>query len=127
MYYLRFANNKDMTEQEQKSLYTAIGLKIKEFRQNRGFNQEAFAQLLNLTRASIVNIEQGRQRVTIHLIYDICKITNTNITDILPELQKEEELLPMWKKRIENAAEGDIIREKKLTDFLIEFTSKEQK
>lgn len=116
-----------MTEQEQKSLYSAIGLKIKEFRQKRELNQEAFAQLLNLTRASIVNIEQGRQRVTIHMIYDICKITNVNFTDILPELQKDEELLPMWKKRIENAAEGDIIREKKLTDFLIEFTSKEQK
>lgn len=118
-----------MTEQEQKSLYSAIGLKIKEFRQNTGMNQEKFAQLLNLTRASIVNIEQGRQRVSIHLIYDICKITNVNIVDILPDLQEEEknELLPLWKKKIENAPIGDKIREQKFTNFLIKVTSKEQK
>ncbi len=116
-----------MTELEQKSLYITIGLKIKEFRQNRGLNQEKFAKLLNLTRASIVNIEQGRQRLSIHLLYDICKIVNVTIKDILPDLLEDDktELLPIWKKKIENAPIGDKIREQKLTDFLIKITSKE--
>ena len=116
-----------MIDQEIKSLYYSIGLKIKEIRQKKGLNQEAFAQMLDLTRASIANIEKGRQRVTIHLLYDICKFTETNIIDILPELQKDEELLPKWRKMIEKAPSGDIIRDKKLEDFLIELSSKEQK
>jgi DNA-binding XRE family transcriptional regulator len=117
-----------MTDQEIKSLYLGIGLRIKELRQQRGLNQEAFALLLDLTRASIVNIEKGRQRVTIHLIYDICRITGANISDILlPEMKKEEELLPLWMKKINSAPEGDIFREKQLTDFLLNLTSKEPK
>ncbi len=112
-----------MTEQEKRTLYSSIGLKIKEIRQVKGMSQEIFANLLNLTRASIANIEQGRQRVTIHLIYDICKITEVNITDLLPVIQNEEELLPMWKKRIEIVAKGDIIQTQKLTDFLKEISS----
>lgn len=117
-----------MTEPEKNLLYSEIGLRIKECRQNRGMNQETFAKLLNLTRASIVNIEKGRQRVTIHLLYDICKITNVNIKDILPDLQGETklELLPTWKKKIEKAPVGDKIRDQKLADFLIEITSKKQ-
>lgn len=114
-----------MIEQEQKSLYIAIGLKIKELRLRKGLNQEQFAKLLNLTRASIVNIEQGRQRVSVHLLYDICKITNAIISDILPELP-ENELSPVWKKKIENAPLGDKIRDQKLTDFLIKITSEKQ-
>jgi len=116
-----------MTEQEKNTLYIAIGLKIKEIRQKKDMSQEIFARLLNLTRASIANIEQGRQRVTLHLIYDICKITDVNITDILPVIQKEEELLPMWKKKIEIAVKGDVTQTQKLTDFLKEITSEEQK
>jgi transcriptional regulator with XRE-family HTH domain len=115
-----------MTEQVLKSLYINIGLKIKEARLNRGLNQEAFAQMLKLTRASVVNIEKGRQRVSIHLLYEICKITDVDILEILPILQKGNELSPKWKKKIENSAEGDIIREPKLSNFLIEITSKEQ-
>jgi transcriptional regulator with XRE-family HTH domain len=116
-----------MTDQEQKSLYTKVGLKIREIRLKKGLNQEAFAQMLNLTRASVVNIEKGRQRTTIHLLYDISKIADINVGDLLPDLKKEEELSPKWKEKIKNAAEGDILREPKLTDFLIEHTSKEQK
>ncbi|MCX6238800.1 MAG: helix-turn-helix transcriptional regulator [Bacteroidia bacterium] len=116
-----------MTQQEKYALYIAIGLKIKEIRQAKGMNQESFARSLNLTRASIANIEQGRQRATIHLIYDICKKTEVNITDILPVIQKGDELLAMWQKRIEIAAKGDSNDTKKLKDFLIEITSECQK
>lgn len=117
-----------MNELELKSLYKLLGAKIKELRLNRGFNQEDFAKLLNLTRASIVNIEQGRQRVSIHLLYDICKIANVSIKDILPDIQRDDntKLSSIWKKKIESAPIGDKIRDQRLENFLIEITSKKQ-
>jgi hypothetical protein len=42
-------------------------------------------------------------------------------------MKKEEELLPLWMKKINSAPEGDIFREKQLTDFLLNLTSKEPK
>lgn len=117
-----------MTAEEIKSLYVGIGQRIKELRLSKGLNQEDFARNLSLTRASIANIEKGRQRVSIHLVYEICRIATANISDILPpDLDKEEELLPKWMKKINDSPEGDIFRDKKLTDFLIEVTSKEDK
>lgn len=116
-----------MTEQEQKSLYYQVGLRIREVRQNKGLNQEAFAQMLKLTRASVVNIEKGRQRPSIHLLYDICKITNVEIKELIPELSQKQELSSKWKKKIENSSEGDIIRDPKLSNFLIEISIKEKK
>jgi transcriptional regulator with XRE-family HTH domain len=115
-----------MTEQEIESLYLGIGQRIKELRQHKGLNQEALAKDLNLTRASIANIEKGRQRVSIHLIYDICRITNANISEILlPDMGKDEELLPRLMKIIKESPEGTNLHDQKLTDFLINITSKQ--
>ena len=113
-----------MTEQEQKTLYLEIGQIIREIRLNTGFSQEVFAQMLHLTRASIVNIEKGRQRTTIHLLYEIGKIANVNIVDLLPKIKREDELSMKWKEKIGNVSDGNALKESKLTDFLNEIISK---
>lgn len=64
--------------------YIAIGSKIRFNRLQRKIDQETFANQLNLTRASIVNIEKGRQRPSIHLLWHIAEIFQTNIIDLLP-------------------------------------------
>lgn len=116
-----------MTEQDIQSLYSEIGLRIKKFRQDKGIKQEAFAKMLNLTRASIVNIEKGRQRASIHLLYKICKITGVSIMELLPDLPSEDQLSPKWQKIMQDSSYGAFVNESKLSEFLAEITSKEQK
>jgi transcriptional regulator with XRE-family HTH domain len=117
-----------MTEQEIKTLYRDIGLKVRDCRQKKGLNQEVFAQILCYSRASIVNIEKGRQRLSIHLLYEICKAINLKLTDLLPEIPNiDEELNTKWKRKIEDSAEDHIFRDPKLANFLKEIESKDPK
>jgi transcriptional regulator with XRE-family HTH domain len=116
-----------MTDKDLDILYNQIGQNIKELRLKKGYSQEEFADMLDLTRASIANIEGGRQRPYVHLLYDICKITEVDLIELLPPVVKgEETLLPKWRKKIEETAKGNTQIEKKLSDFL-ETISKEKK
>ncbi|RKD92525.1 helix-turn-helix transcriptional regulator [Mangrovibacterium diazotrophicum] len=60
-----------MTEQELELFYSQLSNKIVELRSNLNLTQQVFADELNISRASIVNIEKKRQRPTIHLLYKI--------------------------------------------------------
>lgn len=117
-----------MTEQDQKLLYIRLGHNIKEAREGSGYKQAAFADLLTLSRASIVNIEKGRQRPSLHLIYQIAILTNTNLQDLLPRMNRkmidaeQDELKAKWIKKINESSEGDVETSQKLTDFLKDIT-----
>ncbi len=113
-----------MNNNELNSLYLNIGQNIREARIKRGYNQETFAQILKLSRASIVNIEKGRQRPTIHLLYDVSKITNVPLKELLPTLNSDVELNPKWKKQIQKKLTNSSKSEEKLSNFLIEVTTK---
>lgn len=116
-----------MTENEQKILYINLGLNIKEARVKKGYKQDAFATMLKLSRASIVNIEKGRQRPTIHLLYEICKITNSSLFDLLPKSISGDELTSTWKDKLQKSLSSDSKSEKNLSNFLVEVTTKNNK
>ena len=64
----------------------AIGEAIRGIRKTKKTTQEELADSLNLSRASIVNIEQGRQSLTISNLYRICIALDCSLSDILPSL-----------------------------------------
>ena len=72
-----------MTEVEQKYLYESLGNQIKILRNKSGISQHDLAKNLNLSRASVVNIEKGRQHPSLHLLIDLTRIFNIQITDLL--------------------------------------------
>lgn len=113
-----------MNNEEVHSLYLNLGQNIRKARISKGYNQDTFAQMLKLSRASIVNIEKGRQRPTIHFLYDVSKITNIALTDLLPTISTETDLNPIWKKQIQKKLSNNSISEEKLSNFLIEITTK---
>ena len=63
-----------MTSEEQEIFYSLLGDKIKNAGLKAKIKQEAFAGFLKLSRASVVNIEKGRQRPTLHLLWVIAKV-----------------------------------------------------
>jgi transcriptional regulator with XRE-family HTH domain len=53
--------------------YQEIGSRIRNARLLSGISQEILAAQLGLTRASIINIEKGRHRPSVHLLIEIVR------------------------------------------------------
>src|SRR5690348_8027233 len=79
-----------MTKPAQEKFYQLLGNKIRDARKAAGFKQEAFASYLELSRASVVNIEKGRQHPPLHLISDIAKILNVELCSLIPEQPSQD-------------------------------------
>jgi transcriptional regulator with XRE-family HTH domain len=70
---------------EVDGLYSEIGRRIKAEREALGFTQIDLAQEIGLTRTSLTNIEAGRQRLPIHVLYAIASALALPVSDLLPK------------------------------------------
>ena len=78
-------------------LYKIIGQTLKARREKLGMSQEQLAAQVNVGRTSIVNIETGRQRLPLHLLYDICiALDMPDATSWLPRVHEIMRLDPKW-------------------------------
>jgi len=71
-----------------KHLNTLIANKIRTLRSNRGISQQVFSDCIGMSRSSIVNLEKGRQSLTIDNLYKICDVLECEVKDILPAVNK---------------------------------------
>jgi transcriptional regulator with XRE-family HTH domain len=111
---------------ERDDLYGELGRRIRAARESSGekLSQEKLARRLKLSRASIVNIEAGRQHAPIHLLWQIAEILGTDLTLLIP--RREDLLLPTnpipldeeMAKQIEDAAQGNQETAKLLSAFV---------
>ena len=65
-------------------LYGAIGAAIRKKRAEVGMTQAQLADAAAVLRTSIANIESGRQKAPLHVLYRICAVLELDITAILP-------------------------------------------
>ena len=70
--------------EEEVSFNKYMALKIRELRKQRGITQEEFAKRIGLTRASVVNIEKGRQILTMKNLYLICTFFQIKSSELIP-------------------------------------------
>jgi len=113
-----------MTANEQVKFYQMLGERIKNARIQTGLKQVTFASYLNLSRASIVNIEKGRQHPPIHLLFVIAKVLNIEVTELLPVfVATDEKVSDILKKLITEQTKGDKGTKKKLMGFVEELQS----
>lgn len=77
-----------MNKKTQDQFYIKLGLNIINARKRAGMKQEDLAELLTLSRASLVNIEKGRQKPSLHILYDIAMCTKTNLEELFPEVSE---------------------------------------
>jgi transcriptional regulator with XRE-family HTH domain len=73
-------------------LYSALGERIKDVRKKAGYNQTKFAEQLNISRASLVNIEKGRQRAPLHVLYAIAYLLDIEVSALFPKRVELESL-----------------------------------
>ena len=83
-------------------IYEKVGAKIKYARKAKRLKQQELAKELNLSRASMVNIEAGRQHITLDKLIKICELTGFKISEFLEDSGRE---LP---ERIEYVSKIDI-------------------
>lgn len=112
-------NNKNtyllMTESDKKRFYILIGEAINTARNNKGYSQAILAERISMSRASIVNIEKGRQHPPIHLLYEFSKILEISIVDLLPKFEiSNKESVALFEEQIKNKASEGIISAKSI-------------
>jgi len=74
-----------LDKEQQTEFYESVGEKIKEARKAQEMNQDVLADLLGISRVSLVNIEAGKQRVPLHVLLDICEALNVTMNDLVPQ------------------------------------------
>lgn len=80
----KFTIKRKVIIEEEVSYNKYIALRIEELRKSKGYTQEEFANKIGLSRVSIVNIENGRQQVSMKNLYTICKHLEVSSNRILP-------------------------------------------
>ena len=105
-------------------IYRGVGRKIRQTRENQRLSQDSLAQRLGISRTSMVNIEAGRQRAPLHVLWQIAELLETKLILLIPspeELlapQNETVLDKEMMKQIEEVANGDLATIKVLTGFV---------
>jgi len=82
-------------------IYPLIGDAIRNRRKRLSLTQDKLAAELHISRASLANIEAGRQKVLVHHLYAVADALQLDVKDLLVEMPKAstptEEDLPLPK------------------------------
>lgn len=111
-------------------LYEAVGERVSAARRGSGLSQAKLAEAVGLTRASVVNIERGRQRAPLHLLWQIAAALGVEVTRLIPlprELDARGapvQLDAHVVAYIEHFAQNDQSTKRLLTDFIQRATSR---
>lgn len=108
------------------ALYSAVGRKIREARErsNPRLSQDKLAKRLGISRASIVNIEAGRQHAPLNLLWNIAQLLNVELVTFIPrrvELLATDKVVTInekMRKQIEIEAKGDAGMKSSLTSIV---------
>jgi transcriptional regulator with XRE-family HTH domain len=76
-------------------LYRRLGKAVAKERSGRGMTQVELAEKLDISRASLANLETGRQRIMVHQLYALVNALKLkSILDLVPENWAFAEPLP---------------------------------
>jgi transcriptional regulator with XRE-family HTH domain len=73
------------------SIYHIFGRRLRELREEKGVPQQELAELSGLTRASIANVESGRQRVLLHQVLRFAQALRVDLNTLVPQASVLEE------------------------------------
>lgn len=81
------------TDIEEKNFYQQVGELIKSHRIRADKNHDALASHLGLSRSSIINIENGRQKILLHTLIDAAEFFNISVTELIPQKPQVNEAI----------------------------------
>ena len=77
-----------MQQADLQTFYSELGTLVRRRRDALGHTQAELAANLRLSRASIANIETGRQKVLLHQLFQLAGALQLEVTDLLPQRLK---------------------------------------
>ena len=72
----------------QDGLYSHIGEQLKNHREKIGLTQLELANRVALERTSITNIERGKQKLPIHVLFGVCKALGVSPSEVMPRVEQ---------------------------------------
>ena len=75
-------------QDELPALYFYIGKRLIQMREQKGVNQTELADKAGIGRTTVVNIENGHQRITIEVLYKIAYVLDCEPGDLLPHVSR---------------------------------------
>lgn len=75
---------------DERELYRMVGQQLRERRKKLKLSQNTIADDVSVQRTSITNIESGRQKPPLHLLYSICLALKIELADVLPKTSDVE-------------------------------------
>jgi DNA-binding XRE family transcriptional regulator len=111
---------------DEEALYRLIGERIRAIRERSApkLSQAKLAKQLGISRASVVNIEGGRQHAPLHLLWKIACALDAELTMLVPRRAELAatgtgvELNEEMRKQIRREAKGDPELEKSLASVV---------
>jgi transcriptional regulator with XRE-family HTH domain len=97
----------DWDEEAIKALYVEIGSRVRRARKEHDWNQLELADAVHLTRSSIANLEAGRQRPPIHVIWLIAHALGVTVDKLLPSGAELDKLVSMRSPEIDLDGQPD--------------------
>ncbi|MEU6326751.1 helix-turn-helix transcriptional regulator [Streptomyces sp. NPDC047049] len=73
--------------------YECFGDRVRRARTALGLNQQALGDAVGLNRTSISNIEKGRQRVALHMLYEFAAALRVEPEALLPVPGNQSDIL----------------------------------
>lgn len=83
------------------SFDTFVGNRVRFHRKNIGMDQETLARHLNLSRTTIINIEKGRQRLSLEHAWLAAQVLMIAVDDLLPH--NEADSINEWNNVLNTA------------------------
>lgn len=65
----------------------AFGDVLRKFREGRGYTQEEFAEICDISRAYYGRIERGEHSLTVEKCHQIAQALNVRLADLFAEIQ----------------------------------------
>lgn len=67
--------------------YVLIADQIRQHRREAGLQQQHVAERIGVSRATMANIEGGRQRILVHRLYQIAEVFGVPLDDLIPKAE----------------------------------------
>lgn len=93
---------------DEARVYRVLGERLRQWRERFAdeegrLTQARLAQRVGLERTSITNIENGAQKVPLHVLFRLCEVLRISVTDLVPtveDVQHAPEVIPTEEVRV---------------------------
>lgn len=103
-----------MTDINDVAIYQMVGEQLRRRRIDLGLSQADLGEAVGMLRTSIANIEAGRQRPPLHMLYRLCAALGLEVAEIIPS-QKQVSFAPTVEVQIDGVHKA---MSPKAADFL---------